>query len=107
LRPGEDVKIHYTASSKHTPSSGWHAHSPPDGLHPGAVDTLMGTGRMREALHAAADTHPHLRGMHKPLLPEGSAQPEDIADAVAWLASDQSRLVTATQISVDNGVSYV
>jgi NAD(P)-dependent dehydrogenase (short-subunit alcohol dehydrogenase family) len=45
--------------------------------------------------------------MHKPLLPEGSAQPEDIADAVAWLASDQSRLVTATQISVDNGVSYV
>jgi putative transposase len=63
--------------------------------------------RMREALHAAADTHPHLRGMHKPLLPEGSAQPEDIADAVAWLASDQSRLVTATQISVDNGVSYV
>jgi SDR family mycofactocin-dependent oxidoreductase len=76
-------------------------------LHPGAVDTPMGTGRMREALHAAADTHPHLRGMHKSLLPEGSAQPEDIADAVAWLASDQSRLVTATQISVDNGVSYV
>jgi NAD(P)-dependent dehydrogenase (short-subunit alcohol dehydrogenase family) len=62
---------------------------------------------MREALHAAADTQPHLRGMHKPLLPEGSAQPEDIADAVAWLASDQSRLVTATQISVDIGVSYV
>ena len=26
--------------------------------------------------------------MHKPLLPEGIAQPEDIADAVAWLASD-------------------
>jgi NAD(P)-dependent dehydrogenase (short-subunit alcohol dehydrogenase family) len=76
-------------------------------LHPGAVETPMGTGRMREALHAAADAHPHLRGMHKPLLPEGSAQPEDIADAVAWLASDQSRLVTATQISVDNGVSYV
>jgi NAD(P)-dependent dehydrogenase (short-subunit alcohol dehydrogenase family) len=76
-------------------------------LHPGAVDTPMGTGGMREALHAAADAHPHLRGMHKPLLPEGIAQPEDIADAVAWLASDQSRLVTATQVSVDIGVSYV
>jgi hypothetical protein len=26
---------------------------------------------------------------------------------VAWLASDQSRLVTATQVSVDIGVGYV
>ncbi|OBG26662.1 mycofactocin-coupled SDR family oxidoreductase [Mycobacterium sp. 852002-51057_SCH5723018] len=76
-------------------------------LNPGAVATPMGTGRMRDALHAAADTYPHLRGMHQPLLPEGIAQPEDIADAVAWLASDQSRLVTATQVSVDIGVGYV
>ncbi|WP_156744848.1 SDR family oxidoreductase, partial [Mycobacterium sp. E2238] len=48
-----------------------------------------------------------LRGLHKPLLPEGIARPEDIADAVAWLVSDQSRLVTATQLSVDIGVGYV
>lgn len=60
-----------------------------------------------DALKAAADTYPHLRGLHKPLLPDGSAQPEDIADAVARLASDQSRLVTATQVSVDIGVGYV
>ncbi|WP_019699653.1 SDR family oxidoreductase, partial [Mycobacterium avium] len=76
-------------------------------LNPGAVATPMGTGRMRDALRAAADDYPHLRGLHKPLLPEGIAQPEDIADAVAWLASDQSRLVTASQVSVDLGVGYV
>jgi NAD(P)-dependent dehydrogenase (short-subunit alcohol dehydrogenase family) len=76
-------------------------------LNPGAVATPMGTGRMREALQSAADDYPHLRGLHKPLLPEGIAQPEDISDAVAWLASDQSRLVTATQVSVDIGVGYV
>ncbi|GLE54175.1 mycofactocin-coupled SDR family oxidoreductase [Mycobacterium montefiorense] len=76
-------------------------------LNPGAVATPMGTGRMREALEAAADDYPHLRGMHKPLLPEGIAQPEDISDAVAWLASDQSKFVTASQFSVDLGVGYI
>jgi SDR family mycofactocin-dependent oxidoreductase len=75
-------------------------------LHPGAVDTPMGSGRMREALQSAAETYPYLQGMHKPLLPEGIAQPEDIADAVAWLASDESRFVTASTISVDLGVAY-
>jgi NAD(P)-dependent dehydrogenase (short-subunit alcohol dehydrogenase family) len=44
--------------------------------------------------------------MHKPLLPEGIAQPEDIADAVAWLASDESKFVTASTVSVDLGVAY-
>ncbi len=75
-------------------------------VHPGAVATPMGGGRMREAIHEAADSYPYLRGRNKPLLPEGSAQPEDIADAVAWLAGDQSRFVTGTQVSVDMGISY-
>jgi SDR family mycofactocin-dependent oxidoreductase len=75
-------------------------------LHPGAVDSPMGGGQMREAIRSAGETYPHLRGLNRPLLPEGSAQPEDIADAVAWLASDQSRFVTGTQVSVDSGVSY-
>jgi len=75
-------------------------------LHPGAVATPMGGGRMREAIHSAGDTYPYLRGLNRPLLPEGSAEPEDIADAVAWLASDQSRFVTGTQLSVDMGISY-
>lgn len=110
----QSFMIHYTAS-KHAVVGMARAFAAELGRHnirvnslnPGAVATPMGTGRMREALHAAADTYPHLRGLHKPLLPEGTAQPEDIADAVAWLASDQSRLVTASQVSVDLGVGYV
>jgi SDR family mycofactocin-dependent oxidoreductase len=110
----QSFMIHYTAS-KHAVVGMARAFAAELGRHdirvnslnPGAVATPMGTGRMREALHSAADSYPHLRGMHKPLLPEGIAQPEDIADAVAWLASDQSRLVTATQLSVDIGVGYV
>jgi SDR family mycofactocin-dependent oxidoreductase len=75
-------------------------------LHPGAVESPMGGGQMREAIHSAGETYPYLRGLNRPLLPEGHAQPEDIADAVAWLASDQSRFVTGTQLSVDMGISY-
>jgi SDR family mycofactocin-dependent oxidoreductase len=75
-------------------------------LHPGAVETPMGSVRMRDAIRSAAESYPYLRGRNRPLLPEGTAQPEDIADAVAWLASDQSRFVTGTQVSVDMGVSY-
>lgn len=110
----QSFMIHYTAS-KHAVVGMARAFAAELGrynirvnsLNPGAVATPMGTGRMREALQAAADDYPHLRGLHKPLLPEGIAQPEDIADAVAWLASDQSRLVTASQVSVDIGVGYV
>ena len=105
--------VHYTAS-KHAITGMARAFAAELGrhnirvnsLHPGAVATPMGTGRMREALHAAAETNPHLQGMNKPLLPEGIAQPEDIADAVAWLASEQSKFVTASQISVDIGVAH-
>lgn len=110
----QSFMIHYTAS-KHAVVGMARAFAAELGrynvrvnsLNPGAVATPMGTGRMREALEAASDDYPHLRGMHKPLLPEGIAQPEDIADAVAWLASDQSKFVTATQLSVDIGVGYV
>jgi NAD(P)-dependent dehydrogenase (short-subunit alcohol dehydrogenase family) len=31
--------------------------------------------------------------------------PEDVANAVAWLASDESRYVTATAMSVDVGAT--
>lgn len=45
-------------------------------LNPGAVSTPMGTGRMREALRAAADSYPHLRGMHQPRCPRASPSPK-------------------------------
>ena len=38
------------------------------------------------------------------MLPEWAAEPEDVANAVCWLASDESRLVTATRLSVDQGI---
>ena len=35
----------------------------------------------------------------------GIAEPDDIADAVLWLASDESKFVTAAAIPVDGGTT--
>jgi NAD(P)-dependent dehydrogenase (short-subunit alcohol dehydrogenase family) len=41
--------------------------------------------------------------MLTPFLPNRVAEPEEIADAVCWMASDESRNVTASRIPVDQG----
>ncbi|NKY31747.1 mycofactocin-coupled SDR family oxidoreductase [Nocardia speluncae] len=102
--------VHYT-SSKHAVTGMARAFAAELGKHsirvnsvaPGPVATPMGSGDMVGALTRAAETNGRLGGMNTPLLPEGIAMPEDIADAVCWLASDESRFVTAGSISVDLG----
>jgi SDR family mycofactocin-dependent oxidoreductase len=75
-------------------------------LHPGSVATPMGSGRMIEAMAEAATSNPVLRpGYSKQLLPDSVTMPEDIANAVAWLASDGARYVTGAAIPVDVGVT--
>ena len=54
----------------------------------------------------AASSNPALQnGFSKQLLPNAVTMPEDVAGAVAWLASDESRYVTAAAIPVDVGVT--
>ncbi|CAM2802211.1 mycofactocin-coupled SDR family oxidoreductase [Skermania piniformis] len=72
-------------------------------LHPGAVNTPMGTGDMLAALGRTLETNPPLAHMITPFLPDWVAEPEDVADAVYWLVSGGSRLVTAAAIAVDLG----
>ncbi|WP_210086695.1 mycofactocin-coupled SDR family oxidoreductase [Mycobacterium sp. OAE908] len=75
-------------------------------LHPGSVVTPMGSGRMVEAMVEAGQSNSALRhGFSKQLLPNAVAMPEDIANAVAWLASDEARYVTGAAIPVDVGVT--
>jgi NAD(P)-dependent dehydrogenase (short-subunit alcohol dehydrogenase family) len=49
------------------------------------------------------ESYPQLAHMLTPFLPDWAAQPEDIADAVCWLASDESKFITAEALSVDQG----
>ena len=72
-------------------------------VHPGPVNTPMGAGDMASAVGKTMETYPQLSHMLTPFLPSWVAEPEDIADAVCWLASDESRYVTAAQIPVDQG----
>jgi hypothetical protein len=41
------------------------------------------------------------------LPPFAMAEPNDISDAVIWLASDLARTVTGTQLTVDMGATKV
>src|SRR6201993_538804 len=67
-------------------------------VHPGPVNTPMGAGEMIEAIGKAMETNTQLSNMLTPFLPNWVAEPDEIADAVCWLASDESRNVTAAQI---------
>ncbi|MCK0174857.1 MULTISPECIES: mycofactocin-coupled SDR family oxidoreductase [Mycobacteriaceae] len=101
--------VHYTAS-KHAVTGMARAFAAELGkhrirvnsLHPGAVNTPMGSGDMVNGLMRADATSPGLMNMVTPFIPD-IAQPEDISDAVAWLAGDESRFVTAAAIAVDLG----
>jgi SDR family mycofactocin-dependent oxidoreductase len=74
-------------------------------VHPGAVNSDMGSGDMIGAIGRTMETNPQLAHMVTPFLPTWMAEPEDIADAVLWLASDESKLVTATAMSIDQGAT--
>jgi SDR family mycofactocin-dependent oxidoreductase len=102
--------VHYTAS-KHAVTGLARAFAAELGkhsirvnsVHPGPVNSPMGGGQMVEAMGKAMETNPQLSNMLTPFLPNWAAEPEDIADTVCWLASDESRNVTAAQIPVDQG----
>jgi short-subunit dehydrogenase len=100
--------VHYTAS-KHAVTGLARAFAAELGqypirvnsVHPGPVNTPMGSIEMIEAVGKAMETNPQLAHTLTPFLPNWVAQPEEIADAVCWLASDESRNVTAAEIRVD------
>jgi SDR family mycofactocin-dependent oxidoreductase len=104
--------VHYTAS-KHAVTGMARAFAAELGrhsirvnsVHPGAVNTLMGSGDMIGSLGRAIETYPQLAQMITPFLPSWAAEPEDIADTVCWLASEESKNVTAAAISVDQGMT--
>jgi (+)-trans-carveol dehydrogenase len=77
-------------------------------IHPSSVDTPMIKNEDMYRLfrpdleNPTADDYGELfQSTH--MLPEKWADPRDISNAVLWLASDESRFVTALQVKVDLG----
>ncbi|MGV0718138.1 mycofactocin-coupled SDR family oxidoreductase [Mycolicibacterium sp. XJ662] len=102
--------IHYTAS-KHAVTGMARAFAAELGkhsirvnsVHPGPVNTAMGSGDMIAAIGRTLETNPALQNMMTPFLPTWILEPEDVADVVCWLATDDSKYLTAAAIPVDQG----
>ncbi len=57
-------------------------------------------------MQQAADSYSHPQyGFSKQLIPNAVTMPEDVANAVAWLASDESKYVTGIELIVDGGIT--
>jgi len=70
-------------------------------VHPAGVDTpMINNEATRRWLGSIADKTPQEMGN---ALPVQVLQPEDIANAVAWLVSDEARYITGVTLPVDAG----
>jgi NAD(P)-dependent dehydrogenase (short-subunit alcohol dehydrogenase family) len=80
-------------------------------VHPTGVATAMsGDPSVPEVAAAeplfvsgASNVLPDLDGPLDEPTPLGAVQPEDVSQAVLWLASDEARYVTGLQLTVDAG----
>lgn len=74
-------------------------------IHPWGVKTAMLDDPTTEAMLAA---HPHYLASFAAALPDlPVADPADITEAVVWLASNASRAVTGTQLTLDMGATKI
>ena len=69
-------------------------------LHPNAVNTHMGTDT---TLHGAVAANPHLGAMFVSALPTPMYEPDVVAAAVAYIASDEARFMTGNEFVIDLG----
>jgi SDR family mycofactocin-dependent oxidoreductase len=74
-------------------------------VHPTGVNTPMGTGDMAAEVGAAIATDERLGAMFMNMLPVDITEPEDVAGTVLFLASDESKFITAHEIAPDAGVT--
>jgi SDR family mycofactocin-dependent oxidoreductase len=74
-------------------------------VHPTGVNTPMGTGDMQAALGGPMAADQRLGAMFLNMLPIEGTQPEDVSDTVVFLASDESKMITAHELAPDAGVT--
>ncbi len=74
-------------------------------IHPWGVATPMAEDPMTATMLTEHPSYVKSFGSALPQIP--LAEPDDISDAVVWLASDLSRTVTGTQLTLDMGATKV
>jgi NAD(P)-dependent dehydrogenase (short-subunit alcohol dehydrogenase family) len=74
-------------------------------VHPGIIETPIWLGISGSAW-SGANAAPDLDALSAMAVPLGvKGLPEDIANGVSWLASEDSRYVTGTELVIDGGYS--
>ncbi|MBS0359787.1 MAG: glucose 1-dehydrogenase [Proteobacteria bacterium] len=74
-------------------------------VHPGIIETPIWLSIVNPA-NPGANAPPDLDAMSSMAVPLGvKGLPEDIANGVLWLASDESRYVTGAELVIDGGLS--
>ena len=77
-------------------------------VHPTLVNTPLGLGAMQDLVDGGVPlpSKEAMIDMVKMQTPLGRyAEPDDIAHAIAFLASDESRYITGTELVVDGGIT--
>ena len=75
-------------------------------VHPSGVATPMGLGgHMQATLDRAMADDRRLGVMFMNMLPVSTIQPEDVSDMVLFLASEESKFVTAHELAPDAGMT--
>jgi len=76
-------------------------------VHPTGVDTLIGGQPLRDVIVGNSERDPKLGAVFMNAMPVEVVQPEDIAKAVLFLASDDARYITGLQMKVDAGAGLI
>jgi SDR family mycofactocin-dependent oxidoreductase len=75
-------------------------------LHPTGVRTgMVSGGELSEKMQIGLAKNPALQGTVQNMLPVDLIEPEDVSQAVIFLASEESRYVTAHAMTVDAGTT--
>lgn len=113
-RKAQPFMVHYTAS-KHAVTGMTRAFAAELGahnirvnsIHPGAVSSPMGSGSMQARIAETRQSYPRLEAMTTSMLQDRfHAVPDEIANAVAFLASDEAGFITAEHLAIDGGAQY-
>ena len=72
-------------------------------IHPTGVDTPMIQGEVVRNYFETTGG----KAINQNAIPVPAIEPDDVADAVAWLLSDEARYVTGVSLPVDAGMMLI